>query len=118
MPGAGPTVTRESALNTLLTGTVQSSLNGGTPAGEPLLELDRGDPPDVLVVLPPPGTTENRLYPIALADGSAGRVLTSDSTRIPGLVSLADVATGRLRTVEVDDPVATLDTLQRAHRAE
>ena len=112
VPGAGPTVTRESSLNTLLTGTVQSSLNGGTPAGEPLLELGRGDPPDVLVVLPPPGTTENRLYPIALADGSAGRVLTSDSTRIPGLVSLADVAAGRLRTVEVDDPVATIDTLQ------
>jgi hypothetical protein len=112
VPGAGPTVTRESALNTLLTGTVQSSLNGGTPAGEPLLELGKGEPPDVLVVLPPPGTTENRLYPIALTDGSAGRVITSDSTRIPGLVSLADVATGRLHTVQVDDPVATLDTLQ------
>ena len=34
--GAGPTVTRESALNTLLTGEVQSSLLGGTPASAPL----------------------------------------------------------------------------------
>ena len=33
VPGAGPAVTRESALNTLLTGEVQSSLLGGTPPG-------------------------------------------------------------------------------------
>ncbi len=113
VPGAGPTVTRESALNTLLTGEVQSSLIGGTPPGLPLLALDQGGPPDTLVVLPPPGRTDNRLYPIAVLGGSANTVLTSDSTRIPGLVSLADVATGRLRAVAVDDPVATLDTLQR-----
>lgn len=112
-PGAGPTVTRESALNTLRTGTVQSSLNGGTPAGKRLLEPGVGRPPDVLVVLPPAGRSDNRLYPIALADGRGGRVLTSDSTRIPGLVSLADVATRRLRSVSVDDPVATVETLQR-----
>ena len=46
VPGAGPAVTRESALNTLLTGEVQSSLIGGTPPGNPLIELDRGAPPD------------------------------------------------------------------------
>lgn len=112
-PGAGPTVTRESALNTLLTGKVQSSLIGGTPPGTPLLELGEGVAPDTLVVLPPAGRTENRLYPIAVVGVSARGVLTSDSTRIPGLVSLSDIATGRLRSVEVDDPVATLDTLQR-----
>ncbi len=112
-PGAGPTVTRESGLNTLLTGKVQSSLVGGTPAGVPLLVPGEGSPPDTFVVLPPAGRSENRLYPIALADGSAGTVLTSDSTRIPGLVSLADVASRRLRSVQVDDPVATLETLQR-----
>ena len=33
VPGAGPTVTRQSALNTLLTGTVVSSLLGGAPGG-------------------------------------------------------------------------------------
>jgi len=113
VPGAGPTVTRESALNTLLTGKVRSSLIGGTPPGTPLIELGEGGPPDTLVVLPPAGRTENRLYPIAVVGGSARGVLTSDSTRIPGLVSLSDVATGRLRSVEVDDPVATLETLQR-----
>ena len=112
VPGAGPTVTRESALNTLLTGEIESSLLGGTPPGDPLIELDRGGPPDTLVVLPPEGRSENTRYPIALTPGRLG-VLTSDSTRIAGLVSLSDVAHGRLQVVEVDDPVATLERLNQ-----
>ena len=115
VPGAGPTVTRESALNTLLTGEVESSLLGGAPSGVPLIELDRGESPDTLVVLPPDGRTENTRYPIAVAPGPRG-VLTSDSTRIVGLVSLADVAQDRLEVVEVDNPVATLERLN--HRIE
>jgi hypothetical protein len=98
VPGAGPAVTRESALNTLLTGEVQSSLLGGTPAGTPVIQLDRGGPPDTLVVLPPEGSSENARYPIAVTPGPRG-VLTSDSTRIAGLVALADVAHGRLEVV-------------------
>jgi mono/diheme cytochrome c family protein len=112
VPGAGPTITRESALNTLLTGEVESSVLGGTPPGRPLIELNEGPPPDTLVVLPPEGTTENDRYAIAVTPGPRG-VLTSDSTRIDGLVSLADVAHDRLEVVEVDDPVATLERLER-----
>jgi mono/diheme cytochrome c family protein len=112
VPGAGPSVTRESALNTLLTGEVQSSLLGGTPSGTPLIELGVGPPPDTLVVLPPEGESENDRYPIAVTPGARG-VLTSDSTRIDGLVSLADVANGKLEVVAVDDPVATLERLER-----
>jgi mono/diheme cytochrome c family protein len=115
VPGAGPTVTRASALNTLLTGKVESSLLGGAPAGKPLVELGAGGPPDTLVVLPPEGRSENDRYPIAIVPGPHG-VLTSDSTRIDGLVSLADVARGRLEIVTVDDPVATLERLE--HRIE
>jgi len=115
VPGAGPTVTRESALNTLLTGTVVSSLLGGAPAGAPLIELGHGGPPDTLVVLPPRGESENTRYPIAVTPGPSG-VLTSSSTRIDGLVSLADVAHGRLEVVAVPDPVATLERLE--HRIE
>lgn len=112
VPGAGPTVTREAALNTLLTGKVESSLLGGTPPGEPLLELGAPGSPDVRVVLPPAGESENdRRYPIAVRGGGAGGVLTSSSTRIDGLVSLADVATGRLRWVPAGDPVAVLGRL-------
>jgi cytochrome c553 len=113
VPGAGPQVTRESALNTLLTGEVRSSLLGGTSSDErQLIELGSGPPPDALVVLPPAGESENDRYPIALTPGRRG-VLTSDSTRIVGLVSLADVAHGRLEVVAVDDPVATLERLDR-----
>jgi cytochrome c553 len=113
VPGAGPQVTRESALNTLLTGEVRSSLLGGTSSDErQLIELGAGPPPDTLVVLPPAGESENDRYPIAVTPGHRG-VLTSDSTRIAGLVSLADVAHGRLEVVAVDDPVATLERLER-----
>jgi len=115
VPGAGPTVTRESALNTLLTGKVVSSLLGGAPNGPSLIELDDGPPPDTLVVLPPRGESENTRYPIAVTPGQRG-VLTSSSTRIDGLVSLSDVAHGRLEVVAVQDPVATLQRLE--HRIE
>jgi mono/diheme cytochrome c family protein len=115
VPGAGPTVTREAARRTLLTGKVASSLIGGPKDGTPLITLDEGPPPDTLVVLPPKGRTENDRYPIAVSPGPRG-VLTSDSTRIDGLVSLADVANGEMRVVSVADPVATLARLQ--HRIE
>jgi hypothetical protein len=112
VPGAGPTVTRASALNTLLTGEVESSLLGGTPPGGPRLVLDAPGGLDVRVVLPLAGESENdRRYPIAVSGDGARGVLTSDSTRIDGLVSLADVATGRLRWVEADDPLAVLERL-------
>jgi hypothetical protein len=110
VPGAGPTVTREGALAALLRGRVEHDLLGGVPAGEPLLELDAPGGPEILVSLPPPGRSENdRRYPIALL-GAEG-LLTSDSTRIDGLVSIADVATGRLRTVPSADPARELEQL-------
>ncbi|HEY7730581.1 MAG TPA: hypothetical protein VH950_06735, partial [Gaiellaceae bacterium] len=114
VPGAGATVTRESARNALLTGEVESSYLGGSRAGVPKLELGAPGSPDVFVVLPPPGESENDVrYPIAaVGDGFRG-VLTSDSTRIAGLVSIADVANGDLRFEEVDDPLETLRTLDR-----
>lgn len=115
VPGAGPTVTRTSALDTLLTGKVESSLLGGARGGTPLIELGAGPPPDTLVVLPPAGRSENDRYPIAVTPGPRG-LLTSSSTRIDGLVSLADVAHGRLEVIPARDPVATLERLE--HRIE
>ncbi len=115
VPGAGPTITRESALNTLLSGEVRSSLAGGTPTSTPLVRLGehRSGEPRVLVVLPPSGRSDNdRRYPIAMLGAGKG-LLASQSTRIPGLVSLADVARGRLAVVPDDDPLATLATLER-----
>ncbi len=114
VPGAGPEVTREGALASLLTGTVRSSLLGGVPAGERLIRLGVGTGPTVYVSLPPAGRSENdRRYPIAVVGGGFRGLLVSDSTRIPGLVSIADVATGRLAWREGDGAVATLERLDR-----
>jgi mono/diheme cytochrome c family protein len=110
VPGAGPTVTRESALSALLRGKLEHGLLGGVAGGELLIELGAPGGPEILVSLPPPGRSENDArYPIALL-GERG-LLTSDSTRIDGLVSVTDVATGRLRVVADDDPVEALETL-------
>jgi mono/diheme cytochrome c family protein len=110
VPGAGPTVTRESALAALLRGKLEHGLLGGIAAGENRIELGAPGGPEILVVLPPPGRSENDVrYPIALL-GERG-LLTSDSTRIDGLVSITDIATGRLRVVADDDPAQALEEL-------
>ena len=112
VPAAGPTVTREGALAALLRGRVEHDLLGGVPSGEPLIELGSPEPPEILVSLPPPGRSKNDArYPIAVL-GWHG-ILTSDSTRIDGLVSITDVATGRLRMVADDHPVEALARLDQ-----
>ena len=112
VPGAGPTVTREAALAALLRGKLEHGLLGGIAPGENRIELGAPGEPEILVSLPPPGRTDNDVrYPIALL-GKSG-LLTSDSTRIDGLVSVTDVATGRLRVVPDDDPAQTLEKLDR-----
>ena len=110
VPGAGPTVTREAALAALLRGKLEHGLLGGIAPGENRIELGAPGGPEILVSLPPPGRSDNDVrYPIALL-GERG-LLTSDSTRIDGLVSVTDVATGRLRVVENDDPAQALEEL-------
>ena len=111
VPGAGPTVTREAALAALLRGEARArSARAGSPTGENRIELGAPGEPVILVSLPPPGRSDNDVrYPIALL-GARG-LLTSDSTRIDGLVSVTDVATGRLRVVPNDDPAQALETL-------
>ena len=110
VPGAGPTVTREAALAALLRGKLEHSLLGGIASGENRIELGGTGGPEILVSLPPPGQSDNDVrYPIALV-GERG-LLTSKSTRIDGLVSVTDVATGRLRIVADDDPTEALERL-------
>ncbi len=112
VPGAGPEVTREGALASLLTGKVRSSVLGGLPVGEQLIRLGVGTGPTVYVSLPPPGRSDNdRRYPIAVVGGGFRGLLVSDSTRIPGLVSVSDVATGRLESRPSTSAVATLERL-------
>lgn len=94
VPGSGPTVTRAGALAALLRGRVESSLVGGVAGGKPEIRLAHAPGPVTIhVALPPPGRSHNvHRYPIAIVGGGYHGLLRSSATRIPGLVSIADVA--------------------------
>ena len=80
VPGKGPTVSRSEALRAL-----ERTV---APCGKPRPCRVR-----VLVSLPPPGEHHNvRRYPIAVVGGGYQGVLVSERTRIPGLISIFDVA--------------------------
>ena len=124
VPGAGPETSREQALVSLLRGEVQNSLRGPLPEGGQSINLatlsGAPTPPYVLVSLPEGGTQPNdRRYPILVfGPGLRDGILISDSTRIPGLVSIADIvptATGNadetLRARPDSNPEATLAAL-------
>jgi hypothetical protein len=101
VPGAGPRISEESALAALERGAVRNSLRGGLPTGPAVIETDGSSAipagPAIVLGLPIGGDQPNdRRYPIAvLAPGFEG-LLTSERTRIPGLVSIADVAPSAL----------------------
>ncbi len=96
VPGTGATVSRAGAIAALRRGTVESDL--GTPDGKILVDLAFGVPaqplrPAVYVSLPPPGEHPNtKRYRVVIVDAGYHGILTSDSTRIRGLVSIADLA--------------------------
>ncbi len=97
VPGAGGSITRAGTIAALQRGKVENAVLGGTAHGRILVDLVFGAPqraaePAVYVILPPPGRHPNtKRYAVAvLAPGFHG-VLTSDSTRIRGLVSLPDI---------------------------
>jgi hypothetical protein len=109
VPGAGSEVSRRGALAALVRGEVETSLTGGVPDGDPLIELAE-QPAEVTfyVALPPPGTHHNvRRYPIAVVGGGYEGILESSSTRIPGLVSIADVAQSAVALEGGEEPPIT-----------
>ena len=123
VPGAGSKVSGRGARAALVRGEVETALTGGVPTGDPLIRLARR-PADVTfyVALPPPGTHPNdRRYPVAVVGGGYHGLLESTSTRIPGLVSIADVAPSavaledggqaRITAREAADPVGELRDL-------
>jgi hypothetical protein len=95
VPGQGATVTRRGALAALLRGKAGNALvRGGLPDGKPQISLaTRPGRTTFYVALPPPGQHHNVVrYPIAVVGPGYSGILTSSSTRLPGLVSIADVA--------------------------
>jgi hypothetical protein len=131
VPGEGATVTRRGALASLLSGTMGNALvRGGLPGGEARISLAAAPGRTTFyLALPPPGSHHNVVrYPIAVVGPGYRGILTSSSTRLPGLVSIADVAPSaqalrrgdrpRIRSEAEDDPLARLDKLDlRLNRA-
>ena len=128
VPDAGPETSAARALAALERGEVRNSLLGDNPPGDPLVEADfaQGPPAGRVIVLglPRGGLQPNdRRYPIAVLGPGYRGLLTSESTRIPGLVSIVDVAPtaldreGRLGSTAADDPVSELSGLDARIRA-
>ncbi len=105
-PGDGQTVSREGALAALVRGRTRKSLLGGVPGGDPLIELSsRPAAVTIYVSLPPPGLHRNDVrYPVAIVGGGYRGLLESPSTRIPGLVSIADVAPTAIALARDEEP--------------
>jgi hypothetical protein len=94
VPGSGQTASRKGALASLLRGKVEPSALGETPSGRPLISLARHPAAvTIYVALPPPGKHANtKRYPVAIVGGGYRGILVSASTRLRGLVSIADIA--------------------------
>jgi hypothetical protein len=122
--GEGATVSRRGARASLIRGEMGNAIvSGGIPGGEPLIRLSRR--PGMItfyVALPPPGEHHNvTRYPIAVAGPGYRGLLTDTSTRLPGLVSIADVAPSaralargerpRIRSESEPDPAGRLTRL-------
>jgi len=96
VPGTGGTVSRARAIAALRRGTVESDF--GKPHGKILVDLAFGVPvqpsgPAVYISLPPPGEHPNtKRYSVMILGAGYHGILTSDSTRVRGLVSIADIA--------------------------
>jgi hypothetical protein len=98
-PSYGPTTNRRRALAELVRGAEMNARLGGVPKGKPLLAAGKASiypNCDMCIVLqsPPrgPPTANDRLYRIAVIGQGFHGLLTSPTTRVPGLVSIVDVA--------------------------
>lgn len=98
VPSVGPTADRGDALADLVHGTALNTRLGAVPDGPPLFGLSRVPrlraADDVIAVsLPPRQTAANdKRYQVAVIGRGFHGLLLSKTTRIPGLVSIVDIA--------------------------
>ncbi len=124
--GGGPTVSRRSALGSLVRGEMGLSIvRGGVPSGKPLISIaHRPGRITFYVALPPPGKHHNvRRYPIAVVGPGYRGILKDSSTRLTGLISIADIArsaqalqrakTPTIRSEPSSDPLGQLERFDR-----
>jgi hypothetical protein len=106
VPGAGATVTREQALRSLTTGRSVSGLAGEDDRAPLIRIAERAGPTTIYVALPPPGRHHNvTRYPVAIVGRGFRGILDSPSTRLPGLISVADVAPTAVALEQGEKPV-------------
>jgi hypothetical protein len=131
VPGAGPTTNRRQALAQLLRGAQMNAHLGGVPSGPRLISaaLVTGTPTGtrtIVVAMPPKGPPgpNDRRYPIVVLGGGFHGLLDSPTTRIPGLVSIVDIAPtalgrkrGSLTSTAAADPLASLSSLDHQIQA-
>jgi hypothetical protein len=131
VPGAGPTTNRRQALAQLLRGAQMNAQLGGVPSGPRLISaaLVTGTPTGmhtIVVAMPPKGPPgpNDRRYPIVVLGGGFHGLLDSPTTRIPGLVSIVDIAPtalgrkrGSLTSTATADPLASLTSLDHQIQA-
>ena len=126
VPGAGSTVSRETAIASLERGKVENALLGGLPGGRILVDVTpkeaTGAGPKVYVTLPPPGKHPNsRRYLVGIAAPGFRGILRSDSTRIDGLVAIPDitqtaVALTKGRTTDIRSAPGSVGDLTKLDR--
>lgn len=127
VPGVGPTTNRRQALAELVRGAEVNARMGGVPSGPRLVDATHatGTPTGidvVAVVLPPKGAPvqNDHRYRIAVIGRGFRGLLQSKTTKIPGLVSIVDIAPtvlgrarGTLGSVPSEHPLAELTSLNR-----
>jgi cytochrome c551/c552 len=122
--GAGGKISRENAIASLRRGKVENALLEGRPGGPIVADLTNGlaSGPAVYVTLPPPGEHPNtKRYLVGVAAPGFDGILTSDSTRIDGLVSIPDitqtaVALAQHRKTDIRSVPGTFDDLRQLDR--
>ena len=98
VPANGPVTGRRQALAALERGAVENSYLGGIPPGAARIQVEEAPrvpaAGNVIVLGLPEGESldNDKRYPIAILGSGFRGLLRSDSTRIPGLVSIADIA--------------------------
>ena len=127
VPGMGSTTNRRYAVASLVRGLNVNPYLHTVPSRGVLLGISHASrlPRSsgvIIVTLPPKGrlVANDRRYPIAVVGDNFHGLLTSATTRIPGLVSVADIAPtalgrlhGGLRSVRNIHPASALERLDR-----
>ena len=126
VPSNGPTTSSAQAGAALVRGKLRNSfLDGGVPRGARLVSVETASAPPasgpfIVLALPADGTQANeRRYPVAVVGSGFHGLLTSTSTRLPGVVSIVDIAPtalrqeDSLRSSSSDDAAARVAELDR-----